>query len=98
MGGGITNGIIALSLVFTPAMCRVAETATAQVKNLDFIEAARASGAGTLTIIRYHVLGNVRPRCVSLERTGLRVEVRAPDTIQLFEPVPRSCPVRSARS
>ncbi len=59
MGGGIANGMIALSLVFTPALCRVAETATAQVRNLDFIEAARASGAGTLTIIRHHVLGNV---------------------------------------
>jgi len=59
MGGGKINGIISLSLVFTPAMCRVAETATAQVRNLDYIEAARASGAGTLTIIRHHVLGNV---------------------------------------
>jgi peptide/nickel transport system permease protein len=59
MGGGIGNGIISLTLVFIPAMCRVAETATAQVKNLDYIEAARASGAGTLTIVRHHVLGNV---------------------------------------
>ncbi len=59
MGGGATNGMIALSMVFTPAMCRVAETATAQVKNLDFVEAARATGAGTLTILRYHILGNV---------------------------------------
>ena len=59
MGGGIANGILSLSLVFIPAMCRVAETATSQVKNLDYIEAARASGAGTLTIIRHHVLGNV---------------------------------------
>jgi peptide/nickel transport system permease protein len=59
MGGGMINGIISLSLVFTPAMCRVAETATAQVKNLDYIEAARASGAGMLTIVRHHVLGNV---------------------------------------
>jgi peptide/nickel transport system permease protein len=59
MGGGILNGILSLSLVFIPAMCRVAETATAQVKNLDYIEAARASGAGTLTIVRHHVLGNV---------------------------------------
>ena len=59
MGGGMINGIISLSLVFTPEMCRVAETATAQVRNLDYIEAARASGAGTLTIIRHHVLGNV---------------------------------------
>ena len=59
MGGGALNGVIALSLVFIPAICRVAETATAQVRSLDFIEAARASGAGSFTIVRYHVLGNV---------------------------------------
>jgi peptide/nickel transport system permease protein len=59
MGGGIANGMIALTLVFIPPMCRVAETATTQVRALDFIEAARATGAGTITIIRYHVLGNV---------------------------------------
>lgn len=59
MGGGMLNGMIALSMVFTPAMCRVAETTTSQVRALDFIEAARATGAGPLTIIRHHVLGNV---------------------------------------
>jgi peptide/nickel transport system permease protein len=59
MGGGMLNGMLALTLVFIPPVCRVAETATTQVRALDFIEAARASGAGTLTIIRYHVLGNV---------------------------------------
>jgi peptide/nickel transport system permease protein len=59
MGGGIGNGMIALTLVFIPPMCRVAETATTQVRALDYIEAARATGAGTIKIIRYHVLGNV---------------------------------------
>jgi peptide/nickel transport system permease protein len=59
MGGGMVNGMIALTLVFIPALCRVAETATTQVRNLDFIEAARASGARPFTIIRHHVLGNV---------------------------------------
>jgi peptide/nickel transport system permease protein len=59
MGGGMVNGMLALTLVFIPPICRVAETATTQVRALDFIDAARASGAGTLTIIRYHVLGNV---------------------------------------
>jgi peptide/nickel transport system permease protein len=59
MGGGMANGMLALTLVFIPPMCRVAETATTQVRALDFIEAARASGAHTMTIIRYHVLGNV---------------------------------------
>jgi peptide/nickel transport system permease protein len=59
MGGGMGNGMLALTLVFIPPMCRVAETATTQVRALDFIEAARATGARTTTIIRYHVLGNV---------------------------------------
>ena len=59
MGGGMANGMLALTLVFIPPMCRVAETATTQVRALDFIEAARASGAHAMTIIRYHVLGNV---------------------------------------
>jgi len=59
MGGGIVNGMLALTLVFIPPICRIAETATSQVRSLDFIEAARASGARPLTIIRHHVLGNV---------------------------------------
>ncbi len=59
MGGGMLNGMLALTLVFIPPMCRVAETATTQVRSLDFIEAARATGAGTFIIIRHHVLGNV---------------------------------------
>ena len=59
MGGGMLNGMIALALVFIPAVCRVAETATTQVRNLDFVEAARATGAGHMMIVRHHLLGNV---------------------------------------
>jgi peptide/nickel transport system permease protein len=59
MGGGLIDGMVALTLVFIPPMCRVAETATAQVRRLDFIEAARATGADGWAIIRYHIIGNV---------------------------------------
>jgi peptide/nickel transport system permease protein len=59
MGGGMVNGLIALTLVFVPPLCRIAETATTQVRNLDFVEAARASGATTGSIIVHHILGNV---------------------------------------
>jgi peptide/nickel transport system permease protein len=37
----------------------VAESVTTQVRRLDYIEAARMSGAGAFAIIRVHVLGNV---------------------------------------
>jgi peptide/nickel transport system permease protein len=59
MGGGVGNGMIALTLVFIPPLCRVAETATTQVRNLDFVDAARATGAPTHMVLRHHVLGNV---------------------------------------
>lgn len=59
MGGGMANGLVALSLVFIPPLCRVSETATTQVRNLDFVEAARASGASGLSIILHHILRNV---------------------------------------
>jgi peptide/nickel transport system permease protein len=59
LGAGIVNAILSLTLVFIPPIIRVAESVTTGVRNLDFVDAARASGAGAGTIIRVHVLGNV---------------------------------------
>src|SRR6476659_3606758 len=59
MGAGAENTLLALTLVFIPPICRVSESVTTQVRGFDFVEAARASGAGTLAIVRVHVLGNV---------------------------------------
>ncbi len=59
LGAGIGNAILSLSLVFVPQIIRVAETVTTSVRNLDYVEAARASGAGPLLIVRVHVLPNV---------------------------------------
>ena len=59
LGAGITNSIVSLTIVFIPPIVRVAESVTTSVRNLDFVDAARASGAGPITIMRVHVLGNV---------------------------------------
>jgi len=59
LGAGIENAILALTLVFIPPIIRVAESVTQGVRNLDFVDAARASGAGAFTVVRVHVLGNV---------------------------------------
>jgi len=59
LGPGMTNSILALTLVFVPQVVRVAESVTTQVRKLDYIEAARMSGASAFSIIRVHVLGNV---------------------------------------
>jgi peptide/nickel transport system permease protein len=59
LGAGITNSIVSLTIVFVPQITRVAESVTTGVRNRDFVEAARASGANALTIMRVHILGNV---------------------------------------
>lgn len=59
LGPGMNNSIIALTLVFVPQVVRVAESVTTQVRQLDYIDAARMSGAGAWSIIRVHVFGNV---------------------------------------
>jgi peptide/nickel transport system permease protein len=59
MGAGVTNGLISLTVVFIPPIARIAESVTTGVRTLDYVEAARASGAGGLSIVRTHILGNV---------------------------------------
>jgi peptide/nickel transport system permease protein len=59
LGNGLSNSILALAVVFIPPMVRISETVTTQARNLDFVEAARASGTSTMQIIRHHVLANV---------------------------------------
>lgn len=59
LGPGLSNSLLALTLVFVPQVVRVAESVTTQVRALDYVEAARMSGASAFTIIRVHVLGNV---------------------------------------
>ncbi|MBV5295059.1 MAG: ABC transporter permease [Curvibacter lanceolatus] len=59
LGAGILNSLVALTVVFVPQIARVAEAVTTQVRNRDYVDAARASGASAFTIVRVHVLGNV---------------------------------------
>ena len=59
LGAGIGNAIVSLTLVFIPPITRVTESVTTQIRSLDYVEAARASGARSLTIIRVHILTNV---------------------------------------
>ena len=59
MGPGMSNSLVALTIVFIPQIARVAESVTTQVARLDYIDSARMSGAGALAIIRLQVLGNV---------------------------------------
>ncbi len=59
LGAGIFNGLLSLTIVFIPPIARIAESVTTSVRKIEYVEAARASGASAFTIVRVHVLGNV---------------------------------------
>lgn len=59
LGAGVGNTLLALTIVLIPPLTRVTESATTQVRSVEFIEAARASGAGDIVIMRVHVFSNV---------------------------------------
>ncbi|GAA4228491.1 peptide/nickel transport system permease protein [Sagittula marina] len=59
LGAGIVNSLVSLTIVFIPPITRVAEAVTSGVRALDYIDAARATGANAWTVIRVHVIGNV---------------------------------------
>ncbi|MFO1151512.1 MAG: ABC transporter permease [Alsobacter sp.] len=59
LGAGLTNALVSLTIVFIPPIARIAESVATQVRGLDYIDAARASGARSPLIVRVHLLGNV---------------------------------------
>ncbi|MDP2355698.1 MAG: ABC transporter permease [Beijerinckiaceae bacterium] len=59
LGAGVFNGLLSLTIVFVPPIARIAESVTTAVRKIEYVEAARASGASAFTIVRVHVLGNV---------------------------------------
>jgi peptide/nickel transport system permease protein len=61
LGPGIRNAMIAVGIVYVPAFSRVMRGSVLSVKQNEFVEAARASGATTPYIIRKAIF----PGCVS---------------------------------
>jgi peptide/nickel transport system permease protein len=59
LGGGVGNQLITLTIILIPPLCRVAETATSQVRGLEFVDAARSTNASTASILFTHALINV---------------------------------------
>jgi peptide/nickel transport system permease protein len=59
LGAGLLNSIVSLTLVFIPSIARISESVTTQVREQDFVEAARATGASAWRIVTGHVLNNV---------------------------------------
>lgn len=58
LGASVTNVVIALAIASTPHTARIVRAAVLVVREMEYVEAARALGAGHLRILVRHVLAN----------------------------------------
>lgn len=59
LGGSMINVIIALSIVYTPRIARIVRASTLVVRELPYVEAARALGSSATYVLLRHVLLNI---------------------------------------
>jgi peptide/nickel transport system permease protein len=59
LGASMSNVVIALAIVYTPRVARVVRASTLVVRELPFIDAARAIGVPNWRILFVHVLPNI---------------------------------------
>lgn len=77
LGSGVKSLIVAISISFAPRLARLARSAALQVRQKEFITAARALGANNFRIIISHVLPN------SLAPVLVEVTLRAGQAVLL---------------
>ena len=58
LGASVTNVVIALAIAATPHTARIVRASVLVVREMEYVEAARALGAGHLRILVRHVLAN----------------------------------------
>jgi peptide/nickel transport system permease protein len=67
LGIGLTNGMIAVGIVFSPTLARLARAQTLVIKHELYVDAARCFGASPWRIIRRHIVPNaIQPVIVQL--------------------------------
>lgn len=59
LGSSSINAVVAIAIAFTPGMARISRSITLQVRNLDYVAAARSRGEGVMWIIFAEILPNV---------------------------------------
>lgn len=64
LGISLWNAMIAIGIVFTPQLARLARGQTLQIRTEPYVEAAKISGAGAGWIMLKHILPNIAPPIV----------------------------------
>jgi peptide/nickel transport system permease protein len=84
LGPGLTNAMIAIGLVYLPTFARIARGPVLAVVGSEYVEAARASGAGAGRVIGLHVLPNVAAPLIVQTTLALSTAILAEATLSFL--------------
>jgi peptide/nickel transport system permease protein len=71
LGQGVVNAVIAISVVYTPTLARIVRSVALQLREMQFVEAARALGGGGTRVLGRHVLPNAVPQVIVFSALSL---------------------------
>jgi peptide/nickel transport system permease protein len=75
LGPGLVNAMIAVAISSIPNFARVARASTLTVRDQEYIEAARAIGAGNFRIIFRHILPNILAPIIVQATLGVGISI-----------------------
>lgn len=84
LGPGLTNATVAIGLMYLPTFARIARGPVLAVVAREFVEAARASGAGAARILGLHVLPNVAAPLIVQATLALSTAILAEATLSFL--------------
>lgn len=84
MGTSLSNLILAIGVVYTPQFARVARAAVLSIKHVEFVEAARAMGAGASRIMARHLLPNILPPVIVQISLSLSLAILSESTLSFL--------------
>lgn len=74
-GPGLTNAMLGIAIVSIPAYARVVRASVLSVRELDYVEASRALGAGHISILFGRILPNCLPPLIVAATLGVATAI-----------------------
>lgn len=75
LGPGLTNAMLAISIVSMPGYARVVRAAVLSIREADYVEASRAMGASGFEILIKRILPNAVPPLIVLATLGVATAI-----------------------
>ncbi len=84
MGGSKTSVVISLIMIEWGGIARVVRTATMEIREKEFVEAAISTGAGSLRVMFKHILPNLFPILIVLFTLNIPASILAESSLSFL--------------